>query len=332
MLVAAEPGSGACALPLVADVKRHSLEDGPGIRTVVFFKGCPLRCVFCHNPETQARGPELAFFEDRCLRCGRCAVACPRGAAALELAGRIARERCDRCGSCAAVCAGRALRQVGRYFPPERLVELVLRDLCFYRYSRGGVTLSGGEPTLFPDYVSAVLGPLRRAGVHVALQTCGEFEYDEFASKVLPLVDLVYYDVKLADREAHRRHTGVANDRILANLRRLLRDAAVPVNPRVPLVPGVTAGRDNLAAIAALLREAGARDVTLLPYNPLGLAMATRLGRTRPPLPPSFMDVEEERSVFASFEQLLGASVPRREEREPCGDLHGPAAQLGSQP
>jgi pyruvate formate lyase activating enzyme len=312
---AAEPGPGACLLPLVADVKRHSLEDGPGIRTVVFFKGCPLRCVFCHNPETQRRGPEIAFFEERCVRCGSCVAACPRGAAVLEHAGRILREQCDGCGICAAVCPGRGLQQVGTYLSPERLVELVLRDLPFYRHSRGGVTFSGGEPTLFPDYLSAVVRPLREARVHVAIQTCGEFDYDELARKVLPFVDLVFYDVKIADREAHRRHTGVANDRILSNLRRLLREAAVPVHPRVPLVPGVTAGPENLGAIVEILRRARARDVTLLPYNPLGLDMAPRLGRPRPPLPASFMKPDEERSVFASFEQLLRA--PHDEERRP---------------
>jgi pyruvate formate lyase activating enzyme len=301
-----EPGD-ACSVPLVADVKRHSLEDGPGIRTVVFFKGCPLRCAFCHNPETQRRGPEIAFFEERCLRCGSCVTACPRGAVALERPDRIDRDRCYGCGACATACPGRGLRRVGRYMPPERLVELVLRDLPFYRHSRGGVTLSGGEPTLFPDYLSAVLRPLREAGVHVALQTCGEFEYGEFASRLLPLVDLVFYDVKLADRDAHRRYTGVANDRILSNLRRLVREATVQVHPRIPLVPGVTAGPENLGAIVGILREAGARDVTLLPYNPLGLAMAPRLGRPSPPLPASFMNADEERSLFASFERLLRA-------------------------
>jgi pyruvate formate lyase activating enzyme len=312
-LPAEAPAAGACALPLVADVKRHSLEDGPGIRTVVFFKGCPLRCVFCHNPETQRRGPELAFFEEHCLRCGRCVAACPRGAAALEHPGRIARDACDRCGLCAEACPGRGLRQVGRYFPPERLIELLLRDLPFYRHSRGGVTLSGGEPTLFADYLAAVLPPLRAAGVHVALQTCGEFDYAPFAATLLPLVDLVYFDVKLADPEAHRRHTGVANGRILSNLARLVREGGVPVHPRVPLVPGITTAAGNLAAIAALLREAGARDVTLLPYNPLGLAMAPRLGRPRPRLPAHFMSPDDERAIFAAFERLLQA--PHQRER-----------------
>ncbi len=303
------PAQGAaaarCAVPLVVDVKRHSLEDGPGIRTVVFFKGCPLRCVFCHNPETQRPEAEIAFFEESCLGCGACEEACPRGAAKLGHPGRILRERCDGCGECAVACPGQGLRRVGRYLSPARLVELVLRDLPFYRHSGGGVTLSGGEPTLYPDYVSAVLRPLREAGVHVALQTCGQFGWDEFASALLPRVDLVFYDVKIADRDAHREHTGVANDRILANLVRLLREARVPVHPRIPLVPGITDGVANLRAIAAFLRSAGARDVSLLPYNPMGLATAPRLGRAPPPLPAAFTRPDEERAIFESFARLL---------------------------
>lgn len=313
-----ERGDTACAVPLVASVKRHSLEDGPGIRTVVFFKGCPLRCSFCHNPETQARAPEIAFLEERCLRCGSCAAACPRGAASLDHAGRIIRARCDGCGACAAACPTGALRQVGRYLSPARLVELLLRDLPFYRHSHGGVTLSGGEPTLYPDYAAAVLPPLRDAGVHVALQTCGEFDYETFAASFLPHLDVVFYDVKLADRDLHRRHTGVANDLILSNLRRLVREGGVTVHARVPLVPGVTDAIENLRAIVALLRSAGANDVTLLPYNPLGVAAAPRLGRAPPPLSARFMRPHEERAVFAAFERLL------REERSGAGGASSP--------
>jgi pyruvate formate lyase activating enzyme len=289
----------------VVDVKRHSFEDGPGIRSVVFLKGCPLRCVFCQNPETQRPEPEIAFTAERCTRSGTCVAVCPRGAASLEHPGRILRERCDGCGLCADACPSRAVRRVGRYHAPARLAELLLRDLPFYRHSGGGVTFSGGEPTLYPHYLTAVLGPLREAGVHVALQTCGQFDYDVFAATLLPQLDLVYFDVKLADPEAHREHTGVRNDRILANLARLLREATIPVHPRIPLVPGITDGLANLRAIAAILKDAGARDVALLPYNPLGLAMAERLGRAPPPLPSRFTPPEEERAIFAAFRAVL---------------------------
>jgi pyruvate formate lyase activating enzyme len=301
----AAAASPSAALPLVVDVKRHSLEDGPGIRSVVFVKGCGLRCVFCQNPETQAAGPEVAFFAERCSRCGACARACPAGAARLDHRGRILRDRCDGCGRCADACPSRALRRVGRYLAPPALAELLLRDVAFYRHSGGGVTLSGGEPALYPEYLAAVLRPVREAGVHVALQTGGQFPWEPFAATLLPLVDAVFFDVKLADPDAHRAHTGAGNALVLANLARLLRAPGVAVHPRVPLVPGVTDDLANLRAIAALLRAAGAREVALLPYNPLGLTMAVRLGRNPPPLPARFTPPAEEQAVFAAFRALL---------------------------
>jgi len=294
-----------CAVPLVTDVKRHSLEDGPGIRSVVFFKGCPLRCVFCQNPETQRPQAEVAFSEAECVRCGACERACRRGAIDMQSPGRIARSRCDGCLACAAACPGRGLRAIGRYLSPPALAALLLRDRAFYRHSGGGVTLSGGEPTLFPDFLEALLPRLRGDGVHVALQTCGDFEYDEFAARILPHLDLIFFDVKIVAPEAHRRHLGAGNGRILGNLRRLIREAAVPVHPRIPLVPGITDGLDNLSSAVRLLRSAGATDVALLPYNPLGLGMAARLGRPAPPLPATFVDPGAERALFQAFRGLL---------------------------
>lgn len=291
--------------PLIVDVKRNSLDDGPGIRSVVFFKGCPLRCIFCHNPEAQETGPEIAFAKEHCVRCGACLVACRRSAIDLGLPSRIERSRCDRCGLCAAACPGKALRLIGAYWPVEQLAEFLERDAPFYRHSGGGVTVTGGECTMYPDYLESLLGLLKKQRVHVALETAGCFDYESFRRQILPYLDLVYFDLKFADPTLHVEHTGYPNDRIVRNLAQLLREPAVSVQPRVPLVPGVTATDENLRRIAGLLRELGAKEVSLLPYNPLGLGMWSKLGKPRPVLSSSFMPIHEEEAVFGRFKTLL---------------------------
>jgi pyruvate formate lyase activating enzyme len=292
-------------LPLIVDIKRNSLEDGPGIRSVVFFKGCPLRCIFCQNPEAQNPQVEIAFFARECIHCGKCADACPQGAIDLEHPGHTHREMCIRCGSCVNACPGKGLRLIGAYYPVEVLTELLLRDLPFYRHSGGGVTLSGGEPTLYPDYLELLLKRLKARGVHLTLETSGYFDYEPFKQKILPYLELIYYDIKIADPELHKGYIGKTNYRILDNLYRLLREKRVEIHPRVPLIPGITASRENLSAIVDLLCEAGAGDVSLLPYNPMGIEMAVNLGRPKPPLPEGFVKPEEERKVYDMFKTLI---------------------------
>lgn len=291
--------------PLIVDIKRDSREDGPGIRSVVFFKGCPLRCVFCQNPETQSSGVEIAFSSRECIRCGKCADACPQGAIDLQLAGRIHRDRCTLCGSCAEVCPGKGLRMIGAYYPPENLTEILLRDFTFYRHSGGGVTLSGGECTLYPDYLECLLQLLKANGVHITLETSGYFDFDSFERKILPYLDLVYFDMKFADPRLHTEHTGRSNHPILENFRRLLRTRKVETYPRIPMIPSVTATQENLSGIVDFLCHAGAKKVFLLPYNPLGMEMYLCLGRPKPPLPEKFMKPDDEREIYAFFESIL---------------------------
>ena len=292
-------------LPLIVDIKRHSLEDGPGIRSVVFFKGCPLRCIFCQNPEAQDPEVEIAFSARECIHCGRCADACPQGAIDLEHPGRTHREMCIRCGRCVSACPGKGLRLIGAYYPVEALTELLQRDLPFYRHSGGGVTLSGGECTLYPDYLGSLLKSLKANDLHVVLETSGFFDYQTFSKNILPYVDLIYYDIKIANAETHRRYTGKSNQKIFDNLKHLFQQRGVKFHPRVPLVPGITATRENLKAIIDILCEAGADDVSLLPYNPMGFEMAVSLGKPRPPLPEGFMKPDEEKEVYAMFKTLI---------------------------
>jgi pyruvate formate lyase activating enzyme len=261
------------------DIKRHSLEDGPGIRSVVFFKGCPLRCVFCQNPETQEFAAEISFRSRRCIDCKSCMDSCPRGLPRPRLVGSTA---CGKCGACVRACPSGALALIGQRLSVGEILNVVLRDEPYYRHSGGGVTLSGGECTAFPEFVGELLAGLHNHGISAAIETCGEFSHPQFAQWILPHVDPILFDVKLADDAAHVRFTGRSNQRIWANLAQLL--AAFPdrVQPRIPLIPGITATRENLAALAARLAELGARSLTLLPYNPLGAAMAESLGRPCP--------------------------------------------------
>jgi pyruvate formate lyase activating enzyme len=282
-------------LALVIDVRRYSFEDGPGIRSVVFFKGCPLRCIFCHNPEAQELKPEIAFYRERCIECGACRNACTSGAMDTESPDRIRRDRCNRCGKCADVCPTDAMRLVGKHYSVEGLTEVLLRDSEYYRHSGGGVTLSGGECTLFPDYLEALLKRLKACGIHVVLETSGYFSYHEFRRKIYPYLDLIYYDIKFIDNEDHKRYCDRSNRIILRNFRSLLEEAEVEILPRIPLIPGITSTEKNLSAIADFLDTSGAKKGQPLAYNPMGLTKCVTLGRKPPDLPQRFMEPEEER-------------------------------------
>jgi pyruvate formate lyase activating enzyme len=261
------------------DVKLNALDDGPGVRSVVFFKGCPLRCVWCQNPEALSPWPEVQRDPDRCLGCGACAVACPSKVA--QPAALPEPDGCRVCGTCADACPAAARRVAGTARTVEDLVEVCSRDLPFYRQSGGGVTLSGGEPALHPAFAGRLAAALRARGVQVLLETCGHFGWAAFARHLLPYVSAVYYDVKLADPAAHRAHTGRDNALILANLARLAR-SGVPVLPRVPLVPGITDGAENLRRLAEHVRAVGLQRLALLPYNPLWIAKRRALGLPLP--------------------------------------------------
>jgi pyruvate formate lyase activating enzyme len=303
--------------PLIVDVKRGSLDDGPGIRSVVFFKGCPLRCVFCHNPEAQKKDPEIAFTRERCIHCGHCAEVCSRSAINARSPSRVDRNRCDLCGRCQDVCPAGALRIIGEYWPVDKLVELLLRDVVFYRHSGGGVTLSGGECTLFPDYVETLLRKLKAFQIHVTVETCGLFDYPVFAQKILPFVDLILFDLKLMDCGDSVRHTGKPNNRILENLQALWGDGRAEIRPRVPLIPGITDTPANLAAIVNRLCELGASNLCVLPYNPLGLGGHARLGRPLPDLPTAFTKPERERQVIDNLKSIIAAAARQESTVQP---------------
>ncbi len=282
----------------VADIRRLTLHDGPGTRTTVFVKGCPLRCVWCHNPESLSASPLLLFHDNLCSGCGRCVVACPRGVHAFvesrkskvesqnpEVesispishlrpvesvrvpAHRLDRSRCRACGACVDACPRGALEICGRDYSPEELLPLLMRDKVFYA-SGGGVTLSGGEPLLYAEAVGHLFGLLHAQGVSTALDTCGEVSFEAF-ERVLPDTDLVLFDIKGMDPVRHRENTGRDNVRIHENLRRL-GAMGVPVEIRMPVVPGRNDAFEEFEAAARLLAEVpSVTKVRLLPYRSL---------------------------------------------------------------
>jgi len=271
--------------PLILEIKGNSLDDGPGIRTVVFFKGCPLDCSWCHNPESKRAGAEISFDENECVACDACIEACGLGALSRDLPGFIDRERCDMCLDCVEACPSRAIALVGKRMTVEEVASEIEKDLPFFRTSGGGVTLSGGEPTLYMEYCSRLLARLKEKGVHTIVETCGYFALEGFERLVLPHADAVYFDIKIHDEALHREQCGVSNSLILENFKALLQSCAergTELLPRVPLIPGITATEENLKAIAGFLRDSGAERVALLQYNPLWLDKDRKLGRSSP--------------------------------------------------
>lgn len=292
-------------LPLIFDIRHGSLDDGPGIRTTVFFKGCPLSCSWCHNPESLRTEAEIFWDARSCVGCHACRAVCPGGVSGVLPEVTFHRERCTACGACAEECPSNARRLSGRHYPVEELVSILLLDRGFYR-ATGGVTFSGGEPTLHVEYLSSVLRILKKENISTALQTCGAFDLDNFRRSLLPCLDLVYFDLKLCDTTSHRRYTGFGNEQLLANFSALSREMGERLVPRVPLVPGITATELNLIEIARFLRELGITSCQLLPFNPGGIEKRRLLGQHfSPEIPESFMDRETERSLLELFRSHL---------------------------
>jgi pyruvate formate lyase activating enzyme len=265
------------ATGLIFAIERFAIHDGPGIRVAVFLKGCPLRCWWCHSPESQSPEPELLLKADRCLVCGSCVPFCSHDAIGDTGDGYVTdRARCETCGDCTDACPTDARSIAGQRWSVLDLLAEIERDRPFLSRSGGGVTFSGGEPLMQPVFLGEAIDACRAAGLHTAVETSGFGSRAALAAAAR--ADLVLFDLKILDDDRHARYTGVSNRVILENFRALASHHPA-VRVRVPVIPGINDDADNLQAIGTLARSCGVERVDLLPYHSAGLAKYPRLGR-----------------------------------------------------
>jgi pyruvate formate lyase activating enzyme len=290
------------AAGVIFHIMRFSLHDGPGIRTAVFFKGCPLSCWWCHNPESQSFSPELLYSPDRCRLCGDCAATCPHGA--IERTGdrMTVTGDCQLCATCVDACGAEARSVAGRTMTVTEVLTEIERDRVFFDESGGGVTFTGGEPFSQPDLLAALLHACRERRIHTTIETCGAAPR-ESVLRIGALADLILYDLKILDPARHRQYTGGPNRNILENLEALVA-AGRPVTVRIPVVPGVNDGAADVRAACDYLAPLGVTRVDLLPYHRAGTEKYRRLGREyrlqqTPPPPDAAME-----AIAAEFEAV----------------------------
>lgn len=299
----------------VFNIQRFSIHDGPGIRTTVFLQGCSLRCFWCHNPEGISQKPQIQFFTERCITCGECVGACAHGANTVQDGTlRFDRARCAACGECIDTCYAEARMFVGKEMSPAGVFEEIMKDRDYYASSGGGVTLSGGEPVLQPEFAGEILALCKQAGIHTAVETAGNVPWKDLQS-LLPVVDLILMDLKQMDSARHRAAVGVSNERLLQNAQNLAALSAIPLQFRIPVVPGVNDSDADVAATAAFVRKLvharraagnpGKITLELLPFHRMAGDKYRSLDldhRARDLVPPSKEKMEELQQIVNDHE------------------------------
>lgn len=299
----------------VYDIQRFTIHDGPGIRTDVFLTGCPLSCLWCHSPESQRQTPQLAWFAVRCIGvkdCGLCVAACPKGAVLPEKKTgntdkaliTVDRAQCVLCGKCAEICPAQALCLTGSDMSAAQVMEIIKKDMAYYKKTGGGVTVSGGEPMVQHEFTEALLKSCKRIGLNTCLDTTG-FAPWELYRKVLPYVDLVLYDLKHMDANKSKEYTGVTNELILENAGKMAA-LGLAMQIRVPIIPGYNDNEKNLRATGEFCKKLGSavRIVQILPYHRLGVVKYERIGKVYPMAdinPPSEEHLQSCKELLESY-------------------------------
>ena len=291
---------------IIFNIQGYSIHDGPGIRTTVFLKGCPLRCPWCQNPESHSFYPELLFSEEKCTGCGKCVQVCPENA--IRVQGEVSqtdRRLCKSAGLCVDACPNEARAAIGRRATVDEVFKEISADLLFYEESGGGVTLSGGEPLAQPEFAVGILKKCRDAGIHTALDTCGHALWST-AREVVRHTDLVLYDFKHMNPEMHEKYTGVSNELILQNAEKIHHEMSIAMRARVAIIPGFNDSTENIEATAGFIADklSNAVSVHLLSYHRLGEAKRKKLERkneTETIEIPGEHQLEDCRRIFESF-------------------------------
>ena len=288
---------------IIFNIQRYSIHDGPGIRTTVFLKGCPLNCWWCQNPESQLSGQEMIFWGDRCISCGACSTICPSNAIQIKNGIPVTeKEKCILCGKCIEKCPTLAREMTGEKLATEEVIKEIEKDLVFYEESGGGVTFSGGEPLGQSEFLEGLLSGCRKKKIHTAVDTSGYISW-EILNKISPKVDLFLYDLKIMNNEKHKKYTGVSNEIILENLKKL---SSIHNNIfiRFPVIPGINDDYQNIKETGVFLSSLKIAQVNLLPYHYMGIDKYRRLGRTyrlAATQPPSEEKLSEIAAILSKF-------------------------------
>ncbi|AOY77847.1 trans-4-hydroxy-L-proline dehydratase activase [Clostridium formicaceticum] len=261
---------------LITNIQKYSVHDGPGIRTTVFFKGCPLKCMWCHNPESQSYYKQMMYNKEKCNLCGECKRRCSNGAIHIEAEKiNVEFKKCNFCENCVEFCINNAREIVGQEYTTSELMKEIEKDKIFYEQSGGGLTLSGGEVMHQIDFVHEIARQCKAKGIFVAIDTCGYISFHHF-EKVLEYVDVFLYDLKLMNSQKHEKYTGVPNEMILENLKKLSEKGA-KIHLRLPLIEGVNTDNENVNAIVDFIKNLNIIHINLLPYHEIGSDKYKRL-------------------------------------------------------
>ncbi|MHA1300314.1 MAG: glycyl-radical enzyme activating protein [Candidatus Helarchaeota archaeon] len=288
---------------IIFNIQRYCIHDGPGIRTLVFFKGCPLRCIWCSNPESQKNTPEILFTKAKCIGCGKCAEVCPEDAIIKSADKRIDRNKCVLCMQCVETCYAEALEIAGNEMTVEEVIKEIVKDRPFYEKSGGGITVSGGEPLMQPKFLKTLLEECKKRNINTAIETCGYSNWESF-KEALEFIDLVLIDIKHMNSTQHKELTGKANELILENIQKIAK-LKKPTIIRFPLIPGYNDSDENIGKIGEFVKSLeGINEINIIPFHRLGESKYEHLDREwkmQNTKPPSQERLEEVKKMLEGF-------------------------------